>query len=153
VTGAYQQTLTAKAPQPNRVAARPQELEGEGAGAAKATGETAAGGAVGTAAKGTVNFSRELTIADLGVKGAVQELRGTFAVKDGVATMRVDMIRGEIQNPLQVVGNMVESAKANGATALRIEGTIANERLYNILQNRYDLTSSGATDLITIPIR
>jgi hypothetical protein len=51
VTGAYQQTLTAKAPQPNRVAARPQELEGEGAGAAKATGETAAGGAAGTTKK------------------------------------------------------------------------------------------------------
>lgn len=104
------------------------------------------------AAKGVANFSRELKAADLGVKGTVQELRGTFAVRDGVATMRVDMIRGEVQNSLQVVGNMAEAAKASGATTLRIEGTIANERLYNVLQKRYGLTSSGATDSITIPL-
>jgi hypothetical protein len=104
-------------------------------------------------AKGAADFSRELKAADLGVKGTVQELRGTFAVKDGVATMRVDMIRGEVKNPLQVVGNMAEAAKANGATTLRIEGTIANERLYNALQKRYGLTSSGAKDLITIPLK
>lgn len=67
--------------------------------------------------------------------------------------MRVDMIHGEVQNPLQVVGNMAEAAKASGATSLRIEGTIANERLYNVLQRRYGLTSSGATDSITIPLR
>jgi len=124
-----------------------------GGTAAKGTGEVATAGAAGTAAKKAVNFSRELTTADLGIKGTVQELHGTFAVKDGIATMRVDMIRGKIQNPLQVMSNMIETAKANGATTLRIEGTIANERLYNILQNRYGLTSSGATDLITIPIR
>jgi hypothetical protein len=83
----------------------------------------------------------------------VQELRGTFAVKDGVATMRVDMIRGQVQNPLQVVGNMAEAAKASGATTLRIEGIIANERLYNVLEKRYGLTSSGAMDSITIPLK
>jgi hypothetical protein len=63
VTGAYQQTLTAKAPQPNRVAARPQELEGAGAGAAKATGETAAGGAAGTEAKGGMALEEAATAA------------------------------------------------------------------------------------------
>jgi hypothetical protein len=63
------------------------------------------------------------------------------------------MIRGEVQNPLQVVGNMAEAAKASGATTLRIEGTIANERLYNVLQKRYGLMSSGATDSITIPLK
>lgn len=63
------------------------------------------------------------------------------------------MIRGTVQNPLQVVGIMAEAAKASGATSLRIEGTIANERLYNVLQGRYGLTSSGATDSITIPLR
>jgi hypothetical protein len=104
-------------------------------------------------AKELTNFSRELKAADLGLKGTVEELRGTFAVKDGIATMRVDMIRGEIQNPLAVVSNMVEAAKANGATTLRIEGTIANERLYDVLQRRYGLTSSGATDVLTIPLR
>lgn len=105
------------------------------------------------AAKGAANFSRELKAVDLGVQGTIQELRGTFAVTDGVARMRVDMIRGEVQNPLQVVSNMAETAKASGATTLRIEGTIANERLYNALQRRYGLTSNGPTDSITIPLR
>ena len=99
------------------------------------------------------NFSRDLRIADLGVKGTVDELRGTFALQDGVATIRVDMIRGKIENPLQVVNNMVEAARATGATSLRIEGTIANERLYNVLEARYDLTSNGATDSIIIPLK
>jgi hypothetical protein len=67
--------------------------------------------------------------------------------------MRVDMIRAEVQNPLQVVGNMAEAAKTSGATTLRIEGTIANEKLFNVLQRRYGLTSSGATDSITIPLK
>jgi hypothetical protein len=48
---------------------------------------------------------------------------------------------------------MVDAAKASGATSLRIEGTIANERLYNVLERRYGLTSSGATDVITIPLK
>ena len=109
---------------------------------------------LGSAAKGAANFSRELKAADLGVNGTVQELRGIFVVKDGVAIMRVDMIRAEVQNPLQVVGNMAAAAaRASGATSLRIEGTIANERLYNVLKSRYGLTSSGATDSITIPLR
>jgi RHS repeat-associated protein len=132
--------------------------EGQAAGAVKAglllIAKLAKGADAGAdAAKGAANFSRELKAADLGVKGTVQELSGTFAVKDGVATMRVYMIRGEVQNPLQVVGNMAEAAKASGATTLRIEGTIANERLYNVLQKRYGLMSSGATDSITIPLK
>jgi RHS repeat-associated protein len=105
------------------------------------------------AAKGATNFSRELSAADLGLKGVLKELRGTSSLKEGIATMRVDMIRGEVANPLQVVGNMVEAAKASGAKLLRIEGTIANERLYNVLARRYGLTSNGATDVITIPLK
>jgi hypothetical protein len=106
-----------------------------------------------SAARGVANFSRELRAADLGIKGAVQELKGTFALKDGVATVRVDMIRGTIENPLQVVRNLTDAARASGATSLRIEGTLANDRLYNILVGRYGLTSNGATDVITIGIK
>jgi hypothetical protein len=104
------------------------------------------------AEKAATNFSRELKAADLGIRGTVKELKGTFAVKDGVATMRVDMIVGKIDNPLQVVGNMVNEARAAGASTLRIEGSIANDRLYNVLNARYGLTSSGATDSITIQL-
>lgn len=106
------------------------------------------------AATGVVaNFSREMKVSDLGLKGAVQELPGTFPINEGVATMRVDMIGGEIANPLQVVGTRSEIAKGSVTTTLRIEGTLANERLYNALQMRYGLTSSGATDAITIPLK
>lgn len=121
------------------------------------------GGKLGAAAKALLrlgsrearvlaNFSRDLRAADLGIQGNVAELRGTFSMNNGAATMRVDMIRGEIKNPLQVIRNMVETAKNGGASTLRIEGTIANERLYNILEKRYNLITDGATDSITIKL-
>jgi hypothetical protein len=99
------------------------------------------------------NFSRELRSSDLGIKGYTKELRGTYTLRDGIATMRVDMIRGEINNPLQIVNNMASTARSHGATTLRIEGTIGNPRLYNLLQGRYGLSSNGATDSIIIPLR
>ena len=73
-------------------------------------------------------------------------------MQSGTATAKVDMIRGQISNPLQIVNNLSKTAKANGASTLRIEGTLANEKLYNILSKRYGLTSKGATDVITIPL-
>jgi signal transduction histidine kinase len=66
------------------------------------------------------------------VKGRLSELDGTFSVNDGIATVRVDMIRGEINNPLRIVNNLIDLAKANGATTLKIEGTIANPKLYDV---------------------
>lgn len=103
--------------------------------------------------KGISGFSRELRIADLGLKGTIKELNGVYTIKNGVATIRIDMIRGNIKNPMQIIENMASSAKANGATSLRIEGTIANERLYDVLAKRYGLTSAGATDAIVIPLK
>jgi hypothetical protein len=101
----------------------------------------------------SANFSRELTVADLGIKGVIQELRGTFSVNNGVATAQVNMIKGSINNPLKVVSNLMDTANASGATTLNIEASLANERLYNILQSRYGLTTSGGVDTITIPLR
>jgi len=46
----------------------------------------------------------------------------------------------------------MNAATSNGATSLRIEGTLANEKLYNVLQSRYGLQSSGAIDFIEIPL-
>jgi hypothetical protein len=96
---------------------------------------------------------RALTQADLGISGTLKELKGTFSVTDGVATARVDMIRGDISNPFKVVENLSATARAQGATKLRIEGTLANERLYNILQKRYGLVTEGSNDIITIPLK
>jgi hypothetical protein len=99
------------------------------------------------------SVSRALTEADLGVKGTISELRGTLSVENGVARARIDMIRGNVENPFEIINNLSNTARANGATTLRIEGTLANERLYNILKARYGLTSEGATDVITIPLK
>ena len=97
-------------------------------------------------------MSRPLTPDDLGVKGTIEELRGTLTVGKDQVTVRIDMIRGEIHNPFEVFRNLSDVARGYGATTLRIEGTIANERLYGILQ-RYGLRTSGATDYIIVPLR
>ncbi|WOS40851.1 RHS repeat-associated core domain-containing protein [Xanthomonas rydalmerensis] len=103
--------------------------------------------------EGASNFSRELRVADLGVKGTVTELRGAFTVKDGVATMRVDMLEGRILNPYRIVDNMVETARATGATSLRIEASFANEKLFDFLARRYNVVSEGANETITISLK
>jgi hypothetical protein len=96
---------------------------------------------------------RPLTAADLGVKGAIQDLKGSIAVENGVANVRVDMIRGEISNPFEIIKNLSNTARAQGASSLRIEATLANEQLYNVLVKRYGLVTEGGKDIITIPLK
>jgi len=67
---------------------------------------------------------------DLGIKGKLSQLKGIFSIKDGQAVARIDMIEGKITNPNSIIKNLTETARSQGATSLRIEGTIANERLY-----------------------
>ena len=119
-----------------------QQLTGRGAGSQRAA-------SISQPARG----SRPLTAEDLGIKGSLQELRGTFSLNEGVATVRIDMIRGEITNPFQVVQNLSETARAAGATTLRIEGTLANERLYTVLVRRYAMRTEGGVDFIEIPLQ
>jgi RHS repeat-associated protein len=96
---------------------------------------------------------RPLTVADLGAKGVIEELAGTFSVSGGTATVRVDMIRGRITNPFQILENLMALARSHGATTLRIEGTLANETLMEILQRRYGLQTAGGTDFIEITLK
>jgi len=63
------------------------------------------------------------------------------------------MLRGNISNPFQIMGNLSNTARATGASVLRVESTVANESLYNILVRRYGMTTQGATDVITVPLR
>lgn len=63
------------------------------------------------------------------------------------------MIRGEIKNPLQIVRNIVESARKSGATSVRIQGTLANEELYEVLKKRYGLKTEGGVDYFDVPIQ
>jgi RHS repeat-associated protein len=104
--------------------------------------------------KTTANVApRALSQADLGVKGGLQELKGRYEITNGVANVRVDMIRGEISNPFKIIENLSANARAQGASTLRIEGTIANPRLYNVLQNRYGLTTAGPNEIIEVPLK
>jgi hypothetical protein len=86
-----------------------------------------------------------LTAGDLGISGLLTKLDATLSVDN-----RVNMIEGRISNPLSIVSNLEKVAKAAGAWELRIEGTLANERLANVLTQRYGMMSAGATDTIII---
>jgi hypothetical protein len=80
-------------------------------------------------------------------------LEGTFAVKDGVATVKMAMIEGELgASAMGVIHNLSETARAAGATTLRIEATLANESLFKVFNARYGIVTEGAIDVITIPL-
>ncbi|PDT00522.1 hypothetical protein CO666_29945, partial [Rhizobium chutanense] len=102
-----------------------------------------------------LNITRPLTANDLGLKGALTELKGTFTVKDGAATVYVDMIRGNITNPMALVRNLSETARAAGASSITIRGRLANPALEKVLAARWGLTAEvgKGTDSFTIPIR
>jgi len=109
---------------------------------------------VSSAADGAVVAARALTEVDLGLEaGAIQTLRGTYSVADGTATAQIDMIQGTISNPFAVIRSLSATAKADGAESLVIRGTLANERLFNIMSERYGMTSQGAIDTLTISLR
>ena len=97
-------------------------------------------------------ITRALTAAELGITGALQEFNATFVLADNFAIIRIDMIQGEVGNPFAILNNMINYARAQGATVLRIEGTLANRRLYEILVQRYGLVSEGGTDYLLIPL-
>jgi RHS repeat-associated protein len=98
-------------------------------------------------------FSRPLSVGDLGIAGDIAQLRGTFTLRDRAATVSIDMIEGRIQNPFQIIGNIADTARRAGAKSLRIQGTIANESLYEVLRKRYGLRTEGGIDYFDIPIQ
>lgn len=57
------------------------------------------------------------------------------------------MIEGKLGfvNPTKVIDNLVNVAKGQGATSIRIQGTIANEQLLNVLTKRYNFVTSGGS--------
>jgi hypothetical protein len=95
---------------------------------------------------------RVLTVRDLGARGSIQELTGSVSVVAGRATIRIEMIRGRIENPFEIIRNLARLARAEGARTLRIEGTLANERLYRILTARFGLSTAGAVDFIEVEL-
>jgi hypothetical protein len=91
---------------------------------------------------------RALTSADLGIDPSkLTQLKGTFEIVEGRAIASVDMIEGNLGfvNPTKIIDNLVALAKSQGASSIRIQGTIANERLLNILSQRYQFVTTNAT--------
>jgi hypothetical protein len=91
-------------------------------------------------------FTRALTQADLGIKGTLQQLKGTFSISEGTATVRIDMIEGNIANPLNIFRNLSQTAQAAGAEKLRIESFLANPALNDILIRRYGMQPGAGPD-------
>ena len=100
-----------------------------------------------------MHFSRELTPSDLGIRGTFIELRGTFSLLDDLAIIEITMIRAEIHNPFEVIRNLKALARAQGASNLRIQGTLANSHLESCLTRRYGLHTEGSVDFIQISLQ
>ncbi len=97
--------------------------------------------------------TRELTNADLGIKGKIQDLKGTFTMKGNQAIVRVDMLRaepGSISNAREIVPNLIRTARQYGATSLRVEAIYANEKLMHFVDAQYSLKTDGSIDFFTI---
>jgi hypothetical protein len=104
-------------------------------------------------AGGADNIVRPLTAEDLGLHpDEVFQLRGTLMVTGTAATALIDLIEGSITSPFTVLSKLTSVAKTYGATSLRIQATLANERLYRILVRRYRLSTENGTDYIEISI-
>ena len=78
------------------------------------------------------------------------ELKGTFSVTGQKAVARVDMIEAEVGNPLSIIEILANTARAHGATALRIEGTVANPKLMRVLERKYGFKTEGASGYIEL---
>lgn len=95
---------------------------------------------------------RPLTTNDLGIEGNVESIQGTFSIRDGIAIVKIEFIQADIKNPFKILKNLQQTALKSGANNLRIEATVVNEKLYNVLNKRYNLKTSGGIDTIDISI-
>jgi hypothetical protein len=93
---------------------------------------------------------RPLTNDDLGIQGKVEKIIGTFSIQDGTATVKIGLIKEDIQNPFEIFKNLQNKAIEAGAINLRIEATVVNEKLYNVLTRRYKMQTLGGIDIIDI---
>src|ERR1700737_1493538 len=110
-----------------------------------------------------VSVKRPLRADDLGLKQEnLAELRGQVSLEGKTLTVRVDMIKGatvdgkvnlEISGS-SAIGNLRLLAKESGATTLRIEGTLANDRLLRVLAQRYgaQFDTVGGREILILPV-
>ncbi|MBI5369523.1 MAG: RHS repeat-associated core domain-containing protein [Planctomycetes bacterium] len=122
------------------------QVAGQGGGGGKLPPQVASGG------EWPEGGRRAFTVSRCGIRGTIDELQGTISRCGGEIPVRIDMIRGKIDIPFETIKNLSDLARSQGATSLRIEATVANQKFIDILAKRYGMQASGATDFIQIPL-
>lgn len=93
-----------------------------------------------------------LTAQDLGAAGSLDRAEGEIRLTGETMLVRIDFIEGIIPRPFEIISRLKSMAGSVGATRLEIQATLANERLYSILQKRYNLATVGSKDSIVFQI-
>lgn len=100
--------------------------------------------------------ARGLTAADFGAQASIRALEGTLSVQGRVATVSVGNIRGNLGHYMDALNALKGTARATGATTLRIEGTVANPTLMRALERSLGPPTrglpGGPQDVWTIPL-
>jgi RHS repeat-associated protein len=97
---------------------------------------------------GVANVVREIQLSERANALGVNAIRGTLTITGSSAVARIGMIEGPVKNSFGVIRGLESIARSQGASTLRIEGSLANQQLYDVLAQRYGLQSSGGVDFI-----
>jgi RHS repeat-associated protein len=91
----------------------------------------------------TTIAARELTAADLGVLGKLDELKGTIQTVGNELHISIDMIAGRVTNQFQVMSHLKSLGVALGADAVVINATIAESKLYRFMERAGAQVANG----------
>lgn len=96
--------------------------------------------------------TRILEPKDLGIQNdQIDKLKGTITSSANRVTVRIELIEGRIGagRVFAILRQLRQMARKNGAKELVIECSIANEKVLNIAQSRYNAESSQGMERIT----
>lgn len=80
------------------------------------------------------------------------EIAFSAKLTNGVYNAKVDFLSGKV-NMSEVITHLKSEAVSKGATTLKIEAVIVNEKLYNVLKNRYNFSGGfKQTGYFEIPL-
>lgn len=79
------------------------------------------------------NLLRPLQASDFGVK-SLKALEGSLRVDGSLATVAIRNIEGNLGHYMDALSKLKDTARATGATSLRLEGTVANPTLQRALE-------------------
>src|SRR6185312_2124978 len=101
-------------------------------------------------------FTRALTAADFGPQASLSALEGTLSVNNGLATISIGNIEGNLGNAWSALNALQGAAQDAGATTLQLQGTVANPALMNALTRMLGEPGAGVLggpqDIWTMPL-